>query len=68
MPKKKQRELVPPTPEAPTVVDTLPPPNLMGIREQLMADNEARERTLAKLKTWRTEIDATIAFLEAQNK
>jgi len=42
---------------------TLTPPALQEIRSRMSNQRASTSQTIAELETWRSEIDATIAFL-----
>lgn len=44
------------------------PPSLEHIRSHSLRTQSNAARTISELEAWRTEIDATIAFLKAQRR
>ena len=59
-----------PTPPQPTPYDPPPltPKTLQYVRDTALHNSNDTRKLIAELETWRLEIDATIAFLRAQQK
>lgn len=73
MKKPTKPRAIEPVANVPTPVNTAAPPgfaapSLQNIREQALARQAHNSQVIAELDAWRKEIDATIAFLRAQDK